>query len=109
MRRLPLLVAGLFTLVVMISACGSAPPNRSQENVLTDVYITAYTWFDNTPQGSPDISHPVLHRAAGGTGTFSDPVTIAVGHSLETGKDVLDVPAGTRMYIPNVRRYFIVE
>ncbi|MGN7253327.1 hypothetical protein [Arthrobacter sp. SAFR-023] len=71
--------------------------------------MTAYTWFDNTPAASPDISHPVVHREAGGTGTYEDPVTLAVGHSLETGKDVLDIPSGTRIYIPNVRRYFIVE
>ncbi|KQN88722.1 hypothetical protein [Arthrobacter sp. Leaf69] len=51
----------------------------------------------------------MLHKKAGGTGTYADPVTIAVGHSLETGKDVLDVPAGTRIYLPDVRRYFIVE
>jgi hypothetical protein len=73
------------------------------------VYVTAYTWFDNTPAGSPIISHPKVHKAAGGSGTYDDPVTIAVGHSLETGKDVLDYPAGTRIYIPDVRRYFIVE
>lgn len=72
-------------------------------------YITAYTWFDNTPPGSPVISNPVMHRTAGGTGTYDDPVTIAVGHSLETGKDVLDFPAGTRIYLPDVRRYFVVE
>ena len=32
-----------------------------------------------------------------------------MGHSLATGKDVLDFPAGTRIYLPDVRRYFIVE
>jgi 3D (Asp-Asp-Asp) domain-containing protein len=110
MRKIFVLAPGLFSLVLLASACvGTPPPQPSDEKVVPDVYMTAYTWFDNTPAGSPDISHPVLHRAAGGTGTYSDPVTIAVGHSLETGKDVLDVPAGTRIYVPNVRRYFIVE
>ena len=55
------------------------------------------------------ISHPVLHSRAGGTGTHADPITLAVGHSLETGEDVLDYPAGTRFYLPHLRRYFIVE
>ncbi|MET4096757.1 hypothetical protein [Arthrobacter sp. UYCu712] len=76
---------------------------------MEDSYTTAYTWFDNTPVGSLDISHPMVHKTAGGAGTYEDPVTIAVGHSLETGSDVLDFPAGTRIYLPDVRRYFVVE
>jgi hypothetical protein len=79
------------------------------ERVITAAYTTGYTWFDNTPAGSAEISHPVLHARAGGTGTYNDPITIAVGHSLATGRDVLDYPAGTRLYLPHVRRYFIVE
>ena len=81
----------------------------SAERTVTTAYTTAYTWFDNTPAGSATISHPVLHKSAGGTGTFEDPITIAVGHSLASGRDVLDFPAGTRIYLPDVRRYFIVE
>jgi len=81
----------------------------SSERIVTTTYTTAYTWFDNTPAGSATISHPVLHQSAGGTGTFEDPITIAVGHSLATGQDILDFPAGTRIYLPDVRRYFIVE
>ncbi|HEY3573051.1 MAG TPA: hypothetical protein VGK98_04415 [Arthrobacter sp.] len=81
----------------------------SSEKVVNTAYTTAYTWYDNTPVGSASISHPVLHRTAGGTGTYADPITIAVGHSLATGRDVLDFPAGTRIYLPDVRRYFIVE
>ncbi|WP_306925287.1 hypothetical protein [Arthrobacter globiformis] len=81
----------------------------SSEKIVNTAYTTAYTWHDNTPVGSASISHPVLHRTAGGTGTYADPITIAVGHSLATGKDVLDYPAGTRIYLPDVRRYFIVE
>lgn len=100
---------------------GAAPPALPQhaapapvsqptaERTVTTTYTTAYTWFDNTPAGSATISHPVLHKSAGGTGTFEDPITIAVGHSLASGHDVLDFPAGTRIYLPDVRRYFIVE
>ena len=90
-------------------ATPSTPSQSSEETVVPDAYLTAYTWFDNTPEGSPDISNPVKHKNAGGAGTYADPVTIAVGHSLETGKDVLDFPAGTLIYLPHVRRYFIVE
>jgi 3D (Asp-Asp-Asp) domain-containing protein len=114
MRKSAVLMAGLLSLALP-AACTSVPPRpsdesaESDENIVPDVYMTAYTWFDNTPAASPDISHPVVHREAGGTGTYEDPVTLAVGHSLKTGKDVLDIPSGTRIYIPNVRRYFIVE
>ncbi|NUS36998.1 MAG: hypothetical protein HOQ04_11190 [Pseudarthrobacter sp.] len=93
---------------------GSAPApapaaQSSAERTVTTACATAYTWFDNTPAGSATISHPVLHKSAGGAGTFEDPITIAVGHSLASGRDVLDFPAGTRLYLPDVRRYFIVE
>lgn len=84
-------------------------PASSSERVVHTTYTTAYTWYDNTPAGSATISHPILHKTAGGTGTYQDPITIAVGHSTATGKDVLDFPAGTRIYLPDVRRYFIVE
>ena len=92
-------------------AAAPAPvlPASSSERIVTTAYTTAYTWYDNTPAGSSAISHPVLHKTAGGTGTYEDPITIAVGHSLATGEDVLDFPAGTRIYLPDVRRYFIVE
>lgn len=72
-------------------------------------YLTAYTYWDNTPPGSADISHPIIHQKAGGTGTFNDPITLAVGHSIINGKDILDYPAGTKFYVPNLRKYFIVE
>jgi hypothetical protein len=72
-------------------------------------YVTGYGWWDNTPAGSSDISNPVIHTKAGGVGTYANPVTVAVGHSLATGKDVLDYPQGTKFYIPNLQKYFIVE
>ena len=81
------------------------PPRR----VTVPAYVTAYTWWDNTPPGSAAISHPVLHRQAGGRGTFEDPVTVAVGHSIIGGRDILDYPPGTRLYFPHLRRYGIVE
>jgi hypothetical protein len=68
-------------------------------------YITGYTWYDNSPPGSAAIARPVLHRTAGGVGTYADPITLAVGYS--NGR--LQFPAGTRFYLPNLRKYFIVE
>ena len=37
------------------------------------------------------------------------PITLAVGHSFATGRQVLDFPPGTRFYFPALRRYAIVE
>jgi hypothetical protein len=72
-------------------------------------FTTAYTYYDNTPNGSADISNPILHDKAGGVGTYANPITLGVGHSIIGGRDILDYAAGTRFYIPNLRRYFIVE
>lgn len=83
------------------------PPN-SQEKTL-NAYVTGYSYWDNTPAGSTDISNGVIHSKAGGTGTFSDPITLAVGHSITGGKDVLDYPAGTKFYFPFLKKYVIVE
>jgi hypothetical protein len=88
-------------------ARGAAP--AAPAPVGTPAYTTGYSYYDNTPPGSAAISNPVLHRTAGGTGTYADPVTLAVGHSKASGKDVLDYPAGTRFYIPNIRKYTVVE
>lgn len=72
-------------------------------------YITGYGWPDNTPKGSAEISHPVIHSLAGGVGTFADPITLAVGHTISGGTDTLDYKAGTKFYMPNLQKYFIVE
>ncbi|MBL4806027.1 MAG: hypothetical protein JKY31_01910 [Rhodobacteraceae bacterium] len=71
-------------------------------------YLTGYSYWDNTPPGSAAISNPQIHEFAGGVGTYFDPITIAVGHVID-GADVLDFPAGTRFYLPHLRKYAIVE
>jgi hypothetical protein len=72
--------------------------------VIANAYITGYGWPDNSPPGTA-ISDPIIHRGAGGVGTYADPITIAVGYV----GSARDYPPGTRFYIPNVRRYFIAE
>ncbi len=93
----------------LVTVAPKATAPAASERVIKTAFVTGYSWFDNTPAGSAAISHPVLHRTAGGTGTYADPITVAVGHSLATGRDVLDYRAGTRLYVPHLRRYFIVE
>lgn len=83
------------------------PPTSGE--VRFTAYITGYGYPDNTPKNSATICCSVIHSTAGGTGTFADPITIAVGHTISGGKDTLDYPAGTKFYMPNLRRYFIVE
>lgn len=73
------------------------------------IYLTGYSFWDNTPRKSRAISHPVIHDLAGGTGTYDDPITIAVGHRIDQGKQTLDFPHGTRFYLPRLEKYAIVE
>lgn len=107
--------AGLLCLVVACAAEPAPSPSRvptpaqPRETLETSVFFTGYTWHDNTPPGDAISQPTVLHGQAGGTGTWDDPITVAVGHSLATGRDVLDYPAGTRLYVPYLRRYLIVE
>lgn len=68
-------------------------------------FITGYTFWDNTPPGSAAIARPVVHDEAGGTGTFDDPITVAVGRS---GSGWRFAP-GTRLYIEGLRKYAVVE
>ncbi len=90
-------------------AANPPTPVASGSEKKFSAYITAYTYWDNTPPGSSDISNPIIHQKAGGTGTFSDPITVAVGHDMSSGKDVLDYAAGTKFYLPYLKKYFIVE
>lgn len=74
--------------------------------VTSKVYITWYGWPDNDPPGNA-IAYPknggfhARHNAAGGTGTYTDPITLA--------SDNREIPVGTRVYVPFVKRYFIME
>lgn len=96
------------SVVVGATLLGNAATAAASESTLK-AYTTAYSYWDNTPPGSADISNPVLHNKAGGVGTFADPVTLAVGHSIISKKDVLDFPQGTKFYFPDIRKYAIVE
>lgn len=95
--------------VVVPPAPTTTPPvATSTGEVRLIAYTTGYGWPDNTPPGGA-ISNGVLHTTAGGVGTFADPITLAVGHSIINGKDILDYAAGTKFYVPNLRKYFIAE
>jgi hypothetical protein len=68
--------------------------------------LTAYDFSDNQGGSNSTICCAKLHQQAGGTGTFADPITTAVPGSGGSG---MQTPAGTRIYVPSLAAYFIVE
>jgi hypothetical protein len=101
------LAAALVLIVMPASGCSTAPrPQTSPagSKALT-IWLTGYSWQDNTPPGSSIVGEPILHHEAAGTGTFADPITVAVpGHAGD-----MDWAPGTKFYLPSVQRYVIVE
>lgn len=99
----------------IVSSSGGVPVPYTENMRLsnfagpTRAYVTGYSYWDNTPARSAAIARPVIHRKAGGTGTYSDPVTVAVGHVKRGGRSKMDFPAGTRFYFPDLQKYGIVE
>ncbi|ODU03812.1 MAG: hypothetical protein ABS81_12800 [Pseudonocardia sp. SCN 72-86] len=64
--------------------------------------ITFYSAYDNDPPGSRAIAHPnARHSQAGGTGTYADPLTLA--------SDTREIALGTLVYVPLVKKYFVME
>ena len=86
------------------AAAGAQPPSAASPGQLS-IWLTGYSWQDNTPPGSSTVGEPVLHKEAGGQGTFADPITVAVpGHQGD-----MDWRPGTKFYLPTVQRYVMVE
>jgi len=71
--------------------------------------LTGYSFWDTTPANIPEISHSQRQELAGGVGTYSNPITLAVAGGLQSNETVLAVPAGTRFYLPRLRKYAIIE
>ncbi len=109
-----LVLVGIFGAYQYFSKLLPPLPMTSSE-VRMQAYTTSYTYWDNTPPGSSIIAFsksggfPTLHDEASGTGTYEDPITLAVGHVIDMATDTPDFAPGMRFYIPNIRRYFIVE
>lgn len=85
------------------------PPITSGNELRYTAYTTGYAALDNTPPGSTQIDLGGHSGNAGGTGTYANPITLAVGGSLATGKEVDDYPYGTKWYVPNLRKYFVAQ
>jgi uncharacterized protein YkwD len=85
------------------TATATTPP-ASTEQVLRG-FVTGYTYADNDPPNSDAIAYEDVRpgtRGAGGVGTYENPVTVAVQTTAKHAP-------GTIFYLPNLRRYFIVE
>ncbi|MEY9854498.1 hypothetical protein ABH935_000095 [Catenulispora sp. GAS73] len=83
-----------------IQAQAAAPVRAAASGTTEQTFLTFYGWWDNTPPGGV-ISYPQIHQTAGGTGTYSDPITFATDSSEQ--------PPGTIVYVPRVGKYFIME
>ncbi|MFD1048949.1 ricin-type beta-trefoil lectin domain protein, partial [Kibdelosporangium lantanae] len=97
MRRRAAGIVVTLTLLVL-SAFGAAAPASAATTQQT--FLTFYGWWDNTPPGG-DIAYPQIHSTAGGKGSFDDPITFATSTA--------ELKAGTKVWVPRVRKYFIME
>ncbi|HTI28225.1 MAG TPA: carbohydrate-binding protein, partial [Kutzneria sp.] len=98
-RRLATSVAT--AILVALSALAALFSSAAADAATTDqTFLTFYGWWDNTPPGG-DISYPQIHDTAGGVGSYDDPITFAT----DTG----EYKAGTKVWVPRVRKYFIME
>jgi hypothetical protein len=104
-RRPAALVGGLLALALATFGVLSTAAT-AQASTTRNFEVTLYGWPDNSPPGNAiaypkSDGFPTIHNGAGGTGTFSDPVTYA------TDQD--ELPVGTVVYYPFLHRYFINE
>lgn len=79
----------------------SSPVTVTRRSSPVTDYVTFYGWVDNSPPGRA-IAHPCIHSQAGGTGTYSDPVTFAEHIDLHG-------PWCQIIYVPFLKKYFIHE
>jgi 3D (Asp-Asp-Asp) domain-containing protein len=68
--------------------------------------VTFYGWADNSPPGNAiaypaNAGHPTVHNAAGGTGTYADPITFATAPA--------EFAQGVRLYVPFIEKYVVME
>jgi hypothetical protein len=97
--------AGLATTAALaLGGCAhtTAPPAPVDTSAMTapvrrSVAITFYGVPDNDPPGAAITDD----GQAGGAGTYADPITLATDHR--------EIPAGTKVYVPYLHKYFVME
>ena len=75
-------------------------PSAASAGKTVTVKLTFYGYPDNDPPNSSHIAYPGLHKQAGGSGTYDNPTTVAVHGTWRPG---------TKMYLPYLSKYLIVE
>jgi hypothetical protein len=80
-RRLIALGIGLLTVTLTVVGL-VVPTGTAKASTTTNFLVTLYGWPDNSPPGNAiaypaDGGYPTIHNAAGGTGTYANPVTFA--------------------------------
>jgi hypothetical protein len=98
------LVTALLGAGVFVAVTGAASPAGA--STTGNYLVTFYGYPDNSPPGAQiaypqNGGNPTIHNEASGVGTYADPVTFATDKS--------EIPVGTRIYVPFVHRYFIME
>ena len=86
--------------ILAITALSTSLALTVQASTTYSMYCTSYGWLDNSPPGNA-IAYPQIHSGAGGTGTYSDPVTFAT--------DQAELSPGTKVYVSYLKKYFIME
>ncbi len=79
----------------------AAPVTHATSGTSQSVWETSYAAIDNDPSGSRAIAYPTVHSQAGGTGTYSNPITLAADRRW--------LPVGTRVYAPRWHKYYVME
>jgi hypothetical protein len=74
-----------------------------QDPTTVQATITFYGWPDNSPPGNR-IAHPIIHKHAGGDGTYCNPTTFATERANDK-----TIPYGIKIYVPFIKQYFIRE
>ena len=80
----------------------SSNPQASASPI--SMQITFYSYFDintTTIAYPKNQNYPTVHNAAGGTGTFTDPITV--------GSEKTEFAPGTVFYFPFLQKYGVME
>eukprot|EP01088_Endostelium_zonatum_P016281 TRINITY_DN4334_c0_g1_i1.p1 TRINITY_DN4334_c0_g1~~TRINITY_DN4334_c0_g1_i1.p1 ORF type:complete len:199 (-),score=29.46 TRINITY_DN4334_c0_g1_i1:51-593(-) len=101
-------VVALLCLLALVAGCvgyrNTSHPTLTWE---ANMYVTSYGYDDNSPPSAQiayprNGGYPTIHNLATETsGLYDDPITFAT--------DKRELPIGTRIYVPFLRKYFIME
>jgi hypothetical protein len=100
------MIAAVLAALIALSPFPTHTSVYEQATKTLSIRMTGYSYQDNTPANSNEICCGVVHNRAGGTGTYDDPITVAVPGKSGRG---MEFAPGTMFYSGDLRRYLIVE